>query len=398
VTNCGRPPIALVSSLLHFPAMVGYNRYSVSLARELALCAPGELAWVPLPAGVHPTIRSQLPGTVLPSVRRGWLPRSFDWAGVERRLRPALWHVLTDLPVPLFVRAPVVVTCHGLPRWYRHRHMVLDGLLAGTFWDYQDFPRGRCARRAMAREWAATKLGLWRATAVLADSEYVRWELVNKFGVRADKIHLVRLAPDPVFVRSRTPAEVEVVRAKYGLPPRFALAVASFSRTKNTAGLLKLAGGLAEAGLPPMVLVGPAGSVAQYTRQAEAGRLVPGKTVFLLHNIPDDDLACVYRAADVFVNLAWEESFALPIVEAMASGTAVVGSDRTAVPEIVGAGSLVVNPADPDAVFRTVRGVLTDANLRADLEARARVRATDFSWEKAARETAAIYDQVLAPR
>jgi glycosyltransferase involved in cell wall biosynthesis len=273
--------------------------------------------------------------------------------------------------------------------------MLSEGLLPGRFEDYQDVATGWGIRRAMALEWLATRCGLLRATAILADSEYVRWELVNKFRIGADKIHLIHLAPDRVFSMERSLADIETVRARYHLPSRFVLGVASFSRTKNTEGLLSLASGLAEAAQPPMVLVGPAGAVKRYAQLARDERLVPGKTVFLLHNIPDDDLACLYRAADVFVNLAWEESFGLPIVEAMAGGTAVVGSNRTAVPEIIGAGGLVVDPVNSDAVFRVVRDVLTDRDLRADLKGRALSRAADFSWEKTARGVAAVYDRAL---
>ena len=388
-------PVALISSLLHLPSMVGYNRYSVSLARELARQLPTKLCWVPLPPGVHPDIAAQLPGTICPPVRRGWLPRSLDWAGIDRRLRPALWHVLTDLPVPVFVRGPVVVTCHGLPRWLRHRHMLADHLLPGRFWDYQDVPSSWAARRAMLGDWVATKLALHRATAIVADSEYVRWELVRKFGIREDKIFVVPLAPDPIFCQPRSGDEIELVRSRLGLPRRFALSVASFSRTKNTEGLLRLASDLAAQGLPPLVLIGPAGSLSRYARQAEADRLVPGQTIYFLQNISDDDLACVYRAADLFVNLAWEESFGLPIVEAMASGTPVVGSSLTAVPEIIGSGGVVVDPRDPAAVTRTVSEILRDEDRRSELRARALARAADFSWEKTARGVVAVYRKVL---
>jgi glycosyltransferase involved in cell wall biosynthesis len=143
------------------------------------------------------------------------------------------------------------------------------------------------------------------------------------------------------------------------------------------------------------VLIGPAGSLSRYARQAEADRLVPGQTIYFLQNISDDDLACVYRAADLFVNLAWEESFGLPIVEAMASGTPVVGSSLTAVPEIIGSGGVVVDPRDPAAVTRTVSEILRDEDRRSELRARALARAADFSWEKTARGVVAVYRKVL---
>ncbi len=387
-------PIALVSNLLHMPTMVGYNRYSVSLANALSSRAPGPLIWVPLPTGVHPMIRAQLPGSIAPPVGTGFLSGTHTWSRVERRLRPALWHILTDLPVPMMTTRPVIVTCHGLPRWLRHRHMIAGGQLPGGFWDYQDISPSWGARRDMVREWASTWLGLRRATAIVTDSDYGKWELVTKFGIRADKITVVHLAADPVFTSTRTQDEVDAVRAKYSLPSRFALGVASFSRTKNTPGLIRLAAGLAKSGSPPLVLIGPAGAIGSH----ETAGLQVGKSVFVLQNIPDADLACVYRSAEVFVNLAWEETFGLPIVEAMAAGTAIVGSNRTAVPEVIGSGGLVVDPADSDAVLRAVRGVLVNPDLRADLKVRALRRATDFSWDKAARETTSVYNRILATR
>jgi len=100
----------------------------------------------------------------------------------------------------------------------------------------------------------------------------------------------------------------------------------------------------------------------------------------------------------VFVNLAWEESFALPVVEAMSSGTPVVASRLTALPEIVADGGLTVDPQDLAAVARTVRSVLDDADLRADLTARGVRRSADFSWDKSAREMAAVYAALRAGR
>lgn len=390
--------IALVANSLHYNAIIGYNRYVISFGQALNSILREEPVWIPLPSGVHPIIEKQLPGRILRPIRRGIIPGSYDWLGAERRVKPILWHVLTDLPAPLLVRGPVIVTCHGLPRWLRHRHMIRDGQLSGSYWQYQDFPFRLSTYFGLARDWLATKLALHRASAIIADSNYVRWELVNKFGIRPEKIHIVHLAADPVFWRSRAAEEIEEVRTRYGLPDQFVLGVASFSRTKNTEGLLRLAADLARAQLPPLVLVGPAGSMDKYLEIARAYRLFPGRTLFMLQNIPDDDLACVYRAACVFVNLAWEESFGLPIVEAMTCGIPVVGSNRTAVPEVIGEGGIVVDPADSTEVYRTVREVVTSPQRHAELRLRARARAQDFSWSKAAREVVAIYEKTIGER
>jgi glycosyltransferase involved in cell wall biosynthesis len=268
--------------------------------------------------------------------------------------------------------------------------MLRDNLLPGRLADYQDQPISWRSLKGMCTHWLATKLGLHRAQAIIADSYYVKWESVHKFGVPDDKIHVVYLAPHTVFYRSRQPKEIEEIRAKYQLPSRYVLGVASFSRTKNTEGLMRVAKFLATERLPPLVLVGAAGVKQWYLQKAKDLQLVPDDTIYMLYNIADEDLACIYRAADLFVNLAWEESFALPVVEAMASGVPVIGTNLTAVPEIIGSGGLTVSPTDEEAVFDLIRSVINDEQLRNELRQRALRRAADFSWSKTAQGVIAV--------
>ena len=360
--------VAAVSCLLHLPGLFGYNRLTVSLAAAAARQGLVEWTWVGPRGGIHPSLDPLLPGRryPLPETARRWPQVQSALRRADRDLRPDVWHVLTDEPVPLFANAPLVITCTGLPRWFRHRHMIRDGLLPGRVWDYQDRCRSRGAIQSMAAQYLAWKLAFARADVVIAISEYVRWELIHRFAVPGRKIVVSYLAADPVFAAPRSEAAVATVRERYSLPDRFWLAVASWARTKNTPGLLRLARDLSAGPNPvPAVLVAAAGYAAQYRTEAERLGLIVGRDVFFLWNIPDDDLACVYRAAAVFVNLAWEESFALPMVEAMASGTPVVASRLTALPEIVTDGGLTVDPRDPETVARTVRSVLDDDGLRA---------------------------------
>ncbi len=393
--------VAAVSCLLHVPGLFGYNRLTVSLAAAAARQGLVEWTWVGPPGGVHPSLDPLLPGRryPMPETARRWPQVQAALRRADRDLRPDVWHVLTDEPVPLFANAPLVITCTGLPRWLRHQHMIRDRLLPGRVWDYQDYPRSCGALRSMAAQYLAWKLAFARAEVVIAISKYVRWELIHRFAVPGRKIVVSYLAADPTFAAPRSESAVTAVRERYKLPDRFWLAVASWSKTKNTPGLLRLARDLSAGPDPvPGVLVAAAGHAAQYQTEAERLGLTVGRDVLFLWSIPDDELACVYRAAAVFVNLAWEESFALPVVEAMSSGTPIVASRLTALPEIVADGGLTVDPRDPAAVARTVRSVLDHADLRADLIDRGTRRAGDFSWDKSAREMAAVYAALRAGR
>ena len=91
--------------------------------------------------------------------------------------------------------------------------------------------------------------------------------------------------------------------------------------------------------------------------------------------VPDRTLAILYRLAGVFVFPSLYEGFGLPPLEAMASGTPVITSNVSSLPEVVGDAALLVDPLQPEAIADAMRRVLTDAALRDDLKARGLARA-----------------------
>ena len=107
------------------------------------------------------------------------------------------------------------------------------------------------------------------------------------------------------------------------------------------------------------------------------------KHVRFLGYVPDETLAVLYRLAAVFVFPSLYEGFGLPPLEAMASGTPVVTSNVSSLPEVVGDAAVLVDPYDPRAIADGMRRVLTDSGARAPtLRARGLARARQFSWER----------------
>jgi glycosyltransferase involved in cell wall biosynthesis len=98
----------------------------------------------------------------------------------------------------------------------------------------------------------------------------------------------------------------------------------------------------------------------------------------------------------VFVFPSLYEGFGLPPLEAMASGTPVITSNVSSLPEVVGDAALLIDPHEPEAIADALRRVLTDDALRAELKAKGLVRASQFSWERSIRRVRQIYDEVLA--
>ena len=99
----------------------------------------------------------------------------------------------------------------------------------------------------------------------------------------------------------------------------------------------------------------------------------------------------MYRLAGIFVFPSLYEGFGLPPLEAMASGTPVVTSNVSSLPEVAAGAALLVDPYDPGAIADGIERVLTDADLRVDLRRRGLARARQFSWEQSVRRVREIY-------
>jgi glycosyltransferase involved in cell wall biosynthesis len=111
--------------------------------------------------------------------------------------------------------------------------------------------------------------------------------------------------------------------------------------------------------------------------------------------VPDQTLAILYRLAKVFVFPSLYEGFGLPPLEAMASGTPVITSNVSSLPEVVGDAALLIDPYEPDALADAMARVLSDPALQEDLRARGYARVREFSWERSVRRVREIYGEVV---
>jgi glycosyltransferase involved in cell wall biosynthesis len=122
----------------------------------------------------------------------------------------------------------------------------------------------------------------------------------------------------------------------------------------------------------------------------------PADGAELVGRVSDRDLVALYRGAAAFLDTSLYEGFGYQVLEAMASGTPVVASDTTSIPEVVGDAALLCPPRDADAFADALRRVLDDGELAARLRAKGLARAADFTWERTARELADAVDEALA--
>lgn len=115
-----------------------------------------------------------------------------------------------------------------------------------------------------------------------------------------------------------------------------------------------------------------------------------------LPDIEDSLLPALYTGSVALVYPSWYEGFGLPVVEAMACGTAVVTSDRGSLAEVAGDAALLVPPDSPEAIADAMRMLLDDPVRRRDLVESGLRRARRFTWEAAALSHLNLYRSVAA--
>jgi glycosyltransferase involved in cell wall biosynthesis len=260
------------------------------------------------------------------------------------------------------------------------------------------FPQYLPARGALA--YARTQMGLAarRSTRILTVSEASKRDILEFFDVAPEKVTVIHNAIDDRFAVAPPEEAVRRVRERYQLEGRFALYVGNVKPHKNVERLIDAFHLVRQQpGLEDLRLVVIGDELSKYASLRRAvHRYNLHKYVRFLGFLPDDLLAIVYRLAAVFVFPSLYEGFGLPPLEAMASGTPVVTSNVSSLPEVTGDAALLVDPTRPDAIAHAIERIVTDPGLAATLRARGLARATEFSWERSVRQVRDIYAEVAA--
>jgi glycosyltransferase involved in cell wall biosynthesis len=262
---------------------------------------------------------------------------------------------------PLHLHCPSVVTVHDV-------HHLAYGRL-------RDWPRRLLLAQAVRRS-------VRRAAAVIAVSRYMRDVIARAYDVPADGIDVVWEAANPRLSDGARPPGAGV--APQAAPGPYLLAFGGITPNKNLERLLR-AFALARTrhGLSQGLVV--VGRLPSSLRPEDtAGVTVTGY-------LDEPELAAVLGKADALVFPSIYEGFGLPVLEAMTAGVPVICSDATAIPEVAGDAAVYFDPLNIEDIASKMALVARAPVLRADLAARGRVRAATFSWERAARETLAIY-------
>jgi len=236
-----------------------------------------------------------------------------------------------------------------------------------------------------------------RATRVLTVSESSKRDILKFVDIPPDKIDVIYNAYDLRFGIEPREEDVVRVRERYQLNDEFVLYAGNVKPHKNLGRLIEAFHHVRDRGLDHLKLVLIGDDISKYAalrRAVHQHQL--HKYVRFLGYLPEETLAVMYRLAGVFVFPSLYEGFGLPPLEAMASGTPVVTSNVSSLPEVAGDAALLVDPYDPIAIADGIFTVLTDVAVRRQLRRKGMARAQQFSWETAVEHVRKIYDEVAA--
>lgn len=244
--------------------------------------------------------------------------------------------------------------------------------------------------------------GARHASAILTGSDFTKSEIVARYHIPTQRIHVTPYAVSPEFSPNTTTDATRLpgLLKQYGITRPFILSLGRIEPRKNLPALLQAFQQVVTQGTTSHTLV-IAGSVDPLFRQFHddlISRFAAAKLpVQFTGPIAQEDIAALYRAADLFVYPSFAEGFGLPVLEAMACGTPVIASNTTSIPEVTGSdGAELVDPHNPQALADIIAALLKDPARRLELGRRALARAQTFSWTRCAEQTLSVYRQLLA--
>ena len=278
----------------------------------------------------------------------------------------------TDFVAPKLRRTRSVVTIHDLA-FLLHPEFVTE---------------------ASRRYYGKVRDTVGNVDAIIAVSERTKRDVVRLLGVPPEKVTVIHHAADARYAQIDDGEALTRFRDERELPDRFILFVGTLEPRKNLNGLLEGYAVARGRGLEQtLLIVGRRGWLMDdLDRQVARLNLTPH--VRFYETAEERDLVYLYNLASALVLPSFYEGFGFPILEAMACGTPVISSDAACLPEIVGEAGLLFPPDDTESLARHLLTVTEDHESAERLRRAGLSRAADFSWDRTARKTLAVYESI----
>ncbi len=237
-----------------------------------------------------------------------------------------------------------------------------------------------------------------RVDAIIGDSDFGREEIIEYYSFTPDRVKSIYLGGGENF-RPMDRSEVrKVVAEKYAVVEPFILNVSRLQPHKNVVSLIQAYSLMRiknEKRKEKLVIVAKSAYENKRDEYDAAEQSPFSKDIVFIDFIAHDDLNEILSAAELFVFPSLNEGFGLPVLEAMASGTPVVTSTVTSLPEVAGEAGITVDPLDIEAIANAMNKVLEDKGLASAMVEAGFIQASKFTWQKTIDQTKKLYLDLL---
>ncbi len=242
-------------------------------------------------------------------------------------------------------------------------------------------------------------LGAKVSDKILVHSYKSESELSKVLKVDKEKIEVIYPGVSEDFAKKISETKIKSVLAKHKITKRFILSNAVSHPHKNLSSLIEAYVELFKKNkkIPDLVLLGfPGREQGKINKIIKREKL--GKRIIFTGWVDSVDVPSFYKAAKIFVFPSLYEGFGLPLIESMASGTVLLTSKYSCIPEIVANGGVIIDTKKPKEIATNIEILLKNKELRKRIIKKGLLRAKDFSWNKFGLDLLLLYDDLVNVR
>jgi glycosyltransferase involved in cell wall biosynthesis len=237
------------------------------------------------------------------------------------------------------------------------------------------------------------------ADAVITVSDYSKKDIIKHIKIKEEKITVIKEGIDSKYRQVKSEKAAEKVRAKYSITKPFVLVSAASDLRKNSIRAIEafnLFNNVTEYGYQLVITSIGKKELATTDIAAKIKELNLEKYTIITDYVADEDLVALYNCAFMFLFPSMWEGFGLQVLEAFACGLPVVTADNTSLMEIAGGAAEIVDPFSVQDIVRGMEELHKNRAKRESYVEKGFERIKDFSWKKAAEETLAVYNRLVA--
>jgi len=234
-----------------------------------------------------------------------------------------------------------------------------------------------------------------RSKYVITDSEETKDDVVKKLGATPDKTKVIYLGYDQIYHDQYTVSKIDEIKKKYSLGKPYILFVSQWRPHKGLPQLIEAFETLKHGNNKDLQLVitgKPNPDFPDVIRAIRSCRFA--QDIITPGFVDEKDLPLLYKGSQVFVFPSFYEGFGLGPLEAMATGTPVISSNLSCMPEILGDAVIYFDPNKPSEIADKIREVITNPKLRETMIKKGLIQSKKYSWEKMAQQTLELYKNI----